>query len=142
MLSDQYNDLLKTAYDDYVDFVSFHYHTGRQDTEFWRDYQKPDSITPTNARRMEKWKHAFPTREDFPGMVTLHTVLTTGLVIWMPMLSALDYLNREHARRQIALSDNRDQCRSNVTSYLEARNHIWQRGVSQEDAIAYLREGR
>lgn len=69
-LSATYNRLTAVAYDDYVDFINFHYHTGRADTDFWRDYQQPDALTPANQARLEKWRHTFPSREDFAPVQT------------------------------------------------------------------------
>ncbi|MFT5523741.1 MAG: glycine/D-amino acid oxidase-like deaminating enzyme [Pirellulaceae bacterium] len=91
-LAATYNRLTAAAYDDYTDFINFHYHTGRDDTDFWRDYQQPDAMTPTNRARLEKWKYTFPSREDFPPTHTDVTNLTTNLVIWAPMLCAFGLL--------------------------------------------------
>lgn len=138
VLSRQYNRLVGAAYDDYVDFISFHYHTGRCDTEFWRDYQKPESITPRNRERMEKWKYAYPCREDFEPTHTQLAILTTGMVVWMPMLCGMGLLRPENARRLVAMSRHKKWMQENVASYVQTRDHIVARGLSQAEAIAYF----
>jgi tryptophan halogenase len=141
LLAEQYNRLNSIAYDDYVDFISFHYHAGRNDTEFWRDYQKPTAITPTNQYRMEKWKHAFPVREDFAGIYTQRAGHTTGLVLWAPMLAALGQFNREHARRVVEMSEHGQRLRQNVERYIEVRNRILAAALSHAETIQYCQEG-
>ncbi len=138
-MAGQYNRLVSAAYDDYVDFISFHYHTGRSDTEFWSDYQKPEAMTPRNEERREVWRHAFPKREDFSPHHTERTGLTTGLVIWAPMLCGMGLLNQKFARRVVELSRVPDQLRENVRQYIQSRNRILATALSHEEAIAYNR---
>jgi tryptophan halogenase len=139
-MAEQYNRLVAAAYDDYVDFISFHYHAGRTDTEFWRDYQKPESITPANQTRMAKWRHAFPAREDFAPIYTQQAKLTTGLAVWAPMLCGMGWLRREHARRLVQLSRHPKQMKENVTRYVQSRNRIVAAALTQQEAIRYFRE--
>jgi len=137
-LARRYNELIQAAYDDYVDFISFHYHAGRGDSDFWRDYQKPASITGRNAWRMEKWRHAYPTREDFAPMATQRSALTTGLVIWAPMLCALGYLRQETAQNYLRTSRQLDKARANVVNYIQHRQQMLQRGVPHEEALRFV----
>jgi tryptophan halogenase len=139
-MAEQYNRLVAAAYDDYVDFISFHYHTGRSDTEFWRDYQTPDSMTPANRVRMEKWRHAFPLREDFAPIHTQQAKLTSGLLVWAPMLSGMGLLKPEHARRLVELSRHRKELQENVERYLQIRNHITATALTHAEAIRFFRD--
>jgi hypothetical protein len=139
VLSAQYNQLVASAYDDYVDFISFHYHTGRADTEFWRDYQKPEAMTPNNRARMEKWRHAFPTREDFAPISTQVAKLTTGFIVWAPMLCGMGFLDRDLARRVVEMSRHKKWLQENVASYVKARDGVTATALSQAEAIAYFR---
>ena len=139
-MADQYNYLTTTAYDDYVDFISFHYRTGRDDTEFWRDYQRPEALTLANQARVEKWKHAFPIREDFVPTYTQQAGHTTGLVIWAPMLCGFDLLVPEHARRMVELSRHPEMLQANVARYLQVRNHILGTALSHTEATQYFRD--
>ena len=139
-MADQYNRLASVAYDDYVDFISFHYQSRRADTEFWRDYHRPEAITPANQARMEKWRHAFPVREDFVPTYTQQTGHTTGLVIWAPMLGAFGLLRREHARRMVELSRHPEMLQANVGRYLQVRNQILATALSHAEATKHARE--
>jgi hypothetical protein len=136
----QYNRLVATAYDDYVDFISFHYRTGRTDTEFWRDYQKPEALTPTNAARLEKWRYAFPSREDFAPIYTQKAKHTTGLVVWAPMLCGLGLLRPEHAHIVLKLCRNPQRLQENVQRYIQVRNHVLSTALPHSEAIAHFRK--
>jgi tryptophan halogenase len=138
-LAATYNRLTAAGYDDYVDFINFHYHTGRADTAFWRDYQQPDALTPANQERLEKWRHTFPSREDFAPIRTLTATLNTNLVIWAPMLCAFGLLRPEAARRVIKASDNRALLRANVARYMQISKYILAHALTQEETIAYFR---
>lgn len=135
----QYNRLAAAAYDDYVDFISFHYHTGRADTEFWRDYQKPESMTDANRERMERWRHAFPSREDFAPIRTQRASLATGLSIWAPMLCGMGLLKKEYGRKVVDFSQHAKAMRENVAHYVDIRNHILPQALTQSESIRYMR---
>ncbi|RYY62153.1 MAG: hypothetical protein EOO05_03910, partial [Chitinophagaceae bacterium] len=136
--ADQYNRLTGIAYDDYVDFISFHYRTGRMDTEFWRDYQKPEALTPANQVRVENWRHAFPVREDFAPIYTQKAKHTTGLTVWAPMLSGLGWFQPEYARRIVEMSRQPQMLQENVSRYLQIRNHIQATALTQEEAVRHF----
>lgn len=138
-LSQQYNYFIDVMYRDYVDFVSFHYHSGRCDTEFWRDYQKEVSITDANRTRMEKWAHVYPMREDFSSEFTRRVGHTTGILIWMPMLCGMGYLQPAHARRVLQISRHFEWARENVARYLSVHNLLAEFGIRHQEAIRYLR---
>ena len=129
---------MSAAYDDYVDFISFHYHTGRSDTEFWRDHQKPGAITPANQIRMERWRHSFPVREDFQPIHTQRAALMTGLVVWAPMLCGMGHFHPEHARRIVELSRYPQAMLENAGRYMQIRNRIAASALTQAETIAHL----
>jgi tryptophan halogenase len=139
VMAEQYNELVKVAYEDYVDFINFHYLTGRCDTDFWRDHQKPEATTPANLARLEKWKYAFPTREDFIPHYTQRTYHTTGLVVWATILCGLGLLRKEHAQRVVQLSRHPQKLRENVARYIQFRSHITSRALPHAEAIDYFR---
>ncbi len=137
-LAEKYNHLIAHAYQDYLDFISFHYHAGRDDTEFWRDCQRPTSMTEANRARRESWGHAFPTREDFAAIETLRVAHLTSFVVWAPMLDALGYLQKAHAQEHLRLSRHGGQLRENLTRYMEIRNRITASALSHSEAIRYF----
>jgi hypothetical protein len=127
------------ALDDYVDFINFHYRTGRTDTPFWREYQNLEAMTPTNQVRLEKWRHAFPIREDFTGIQTQRTGLTINQVVWAPMLCGLGILNIAQARRMVEVCPTPQLLRENAERYMQLRNHTVANALTHAEAIQYLR---
>jgi tryptophan halogenase len=142
VMAAQYNGLIASAYDDYVDFITFHYHTGRADTDFWRDYQQPRAITPANQARMDQWQTMFPKREDFIPIGTQQAGLNTGLVIWAPMLCGMGYLHADLARRQVELSRYPQMLRENVARYIQTRDRITATALTQTEAIEHFCQQR
>lgn len=140
VLSRQFNQMMNTMYDDFVDFVSFHYHAGRSDTEFWQDYQKEGAITPRNRERREKWAFAYPLREDFTPSPTNRCFMTTGIMVWMPMLCALGCLHQHTAAALLSRSKYLEQGRRNATKYVAVREAICRGAISQQEAISFLRD--
>lgn len=120
-------------------FFSFHYHAGRADTDFWRDYQKPEAMTDANRERMERWRHAFPSREDFAPIRTQRASLATGLSIWAPMLCGMGLLKKEHGRRVVDLSRHTKEMRENVEHYVDIRNFILPQALTQSESVAYMK---
>lgn len=139
VLAATYNRLIAAAHDDYVDFINFHYHTGRADTAFWRDYQQPEAMTPLNRERLAIWQHTFPTREDFAPNLTQVALLTTNFTIWAPMLCAFGLLRSDAAQRVVNGSRYPAQLKTNLARYLNARNQILANGLTQAETIAYFR---
>jgi tryptophan halogenase len=53
---DDYNKLIGDTCETIIDFLQFHYITDRNDTDFWRDYQKRTTLSPKMKRRLNSWK--------------------------------------------------------------------------------------
>ena len=138
-LAASYNRLVAAAYDDYADFINFHYHRGRTDTAFWRDYQQPEALTPLNQDRLEKWRHTFPSREDFAPRYTDVALHTTTPAIWAPMLCAFGLLRPDAARRTLQITRFPSHLQQNVTRYIQLTNQIFQNALTQEETIAWFR---
>ena len=139
-IAEQYNELVRIAYEDYLDFINFHYLTGRDDTDFWREHQKPEAMTPVNRARLEKWKYTFPMREDFPPIHSQRTYHTTGMVVWATILDALGHLRKEYAQRVVQLSRRPQQLNENVNRYFEIRKRVVPAALSHAEAIEYFRQ--
>ena len=139
VLSRDYNEWMRPMYDSMLDFVSFHYLTGRSDTEFWRDCQRPEAITDRNQHRREMWQHRFPVREDFDGIRTFRFGASTGLLIWAPMLAALGFFRKEHAATLVEASAYSQRTQRNVNRYLDARAFLLSQAIRQREAVKHLR---
>jgi hypothetical protein len=88
---------------------------------------------------MEKWRHAFPIREDFVPTYTQQAGLTTGLVLWAPMLCGLNLLRADHAKRLVQLTRHSKLLEENIARYIQFRNHIAANALTQQEAIDHMR---
>lgn len=65
-----YNKLIADTGDGVLDFLQLHYITDRNDTDFWKDYQKTTTLTPKMKRRLDSWKRRTPNNSDTDGLFT------------------------------------------------------------------------
>jgi tryptophan halogenase len=65
-----YNKLIAETGDAVLDFLQFHYNTDRNDTDFWRDYQKRTTLSPKMKKRLESWKRRTPNVMDTDNLFT------------------------------------------------------------------------
>jgi tryptophan halogenase len=66
---DDYNQMIGTACDTTTDFLQFHYFTDRNDTDFWKDYQKTTTLSTKMKRRLKNWKRRTPNTMDVDGLL-------------------------------------------------------------------------
>ena len=65
-----YNELIGNTSDSILDFLQFHYNTDRNDTDFWKDYQKRTTLSPKMKKRISNWKRRTPTAMDTDNLFT------------------------------------------------------------------------
>ena len=65
-----YNELISNTSDSILDFLQFHYNTDRNDTDFWKDYQKRTTLSPKMKKRISNWKRRTPTAMDTDNLFT------------------------------------------------------------------------
>ncbi len=67
LVSKRYNKLFRYRWDQIIDFLKLHYLLSeRDDSEFWVDNRKRESISDSLNERLELWKHRAPWLNDFP----------------------------------------------------------------------------
>jgi tryptophan halogenase len=64
-LQKQYNDYMGGYLDDMRDFITFHYITPRNDTEFWKESSNPKRWSDELKSKMEIWKYRMPRKTDY-----------------------------------------------------------------------------
>jgi tryptophan halogenase len=65
-----YNKIISDICETTTDFLQFHYFTDRNDTDFWKDYQKTTTLSPKMKRRLGNWKRRTPNTMDTDNMFT------------------------------------------------------------------------
>ena len=65
-LATRYNRIMANRFYEILDFINMHYClTRRQDTEFWREVQKPERINDRLAAKLAFWRTKWPSASDF-----------------------------------------------------------------------------
>jgi tryptophan halogenase len=65
-LEKRFNHVMGYAWDRVVDFVKLHYCiSDREDSQFWLDNKKPETIPNSLQERLEMWQRFIPHKEDF-----------------------------------------------------------------------------
>lgn len=83
-LATRFNRIMANRFYEILDFINMHYClTRRQDTEFWREVQKPERINDRLAAKLAFWRSKLPSASDFvdqriPGHEG-HPLPTAGL---------------------------------------------------------------
>ena len=65
-----YNKLISDTCKTTTDFLQFHYITDRNDSDFWKDYQKTTTLSPKMKQRLQNWKRRTPNTMDTDNMFT------------------------------------------------------------------------
>jgi len=66
LLSERFNQRVRTAWDKVIDFIKLHYFLSqRDDTAFWRDNRDPASCPQSLLENLALWAHQVPTPYDF-----------------------------------------------------------------------------
>lgn len=81
-----------------LDFISLHYQTDRQDTEFWRQVQKIEPSPGLKMLRERKFKHRLPHRQDFTNRDCLFREHN-----WLVVMAGLGLLTKQQAQKTLEL---------------------------------------
>jgi len=97
-LREIYNLDCKVMIQDFLNFICAHYKTNRQDSEFWRYYQRPEVYTERTQHLFKLWKHRLPIPADFEFSTSTYYLNRTSLMLWMPVLDGLNLFNKDKYR--------------------------------------------
>ncbi|MBU2872027.1 tryptophan halogenase family protein [Colwellia sp. E2M01] len=66
LLEKRFNHVMGYAWERVIDFVKLHYSlSDREDSQFWLDNKKKDTISDTLTARLDLWQQFSPQKEDF-----------------------------------------------------------------------------
>jgi len=136
-LSKTYNIDCKIMLRDFLNFVSIHYKTKREDSEFWRYYQRSEVYSERVQHLLELWKHRLPLPSDLDFPTSTFYLNRTSLILWMPVIDGLNLFNKNKYkalfRRKI-----RDK---NVRDYKAMCSDILEFSLSHNEAIQIMNKG-
>tara|TARA_B110000503_G_C7169319_1_gene423530 strand:+ start:4346 stop:5791 length:1446 start_codon:yes stop_codon:yes gene_type:complete len=91
-----YNEKINILYDSILDFVSFHYQGGRDDTEFWKSIQQNNKCTPKAKQYLEKCK------KKIPGFLEISAVIgSPAAALWNWIAAGLNIITPKQAQQEL-----------------------------------------
>lgn len=92
-----YNEKIDILYDSILDFVSFHYQGGRDDTPFWKSIQEKNRCTPRAKQYQEKCK------KHIPGFLDIHGLIgSPAAALWNWVAAGLNIVTPQQAAAELA----------------------------------------
>jgi len=99
-----YNKKIGFLFDSILDFISFHYMTERNDSNFWQHMTKKTTATP-NARNF--YTHC---KMKIPGVLSLQgTVGSANISLWNWIAAGLGIITPEQAQIELQNSENKER---------------------------------
>jgi len=109
-----YNQKITRLYDLQIDFISFHYQGGRDDTPFWRNIKENNKISSNASTYFKRCQHKIPGILETNGMFGSPTA---GL--WNTIGAGLGILTPEMARKELEESNYWDKAEEDYNSWIQ-----------------------
>jgi tryptophan halogenase len=93
---DSYNTKITRLYDSLMEFISFHYQGGRNDSEFWRSFQEKNKVSPTAKHYLEKCKNKIPGFLEINGIIG-----SPSASLWNWIAGGLELISPEQAAKEL-----------------------------------------
>jgi len=94
-----YNSKFQRSTAEILEFLALHYKTKRNDTEFWKDFEK-NNLTPDSLKdKLDRWNVTMPVPSDFYG----YELFSMGS--YMAVLYGLDMHNKNVYKQHLELND-------------------------------------
>jgi tryptophan halogenase len=91
-----YNIKITRLYDSLMEFISFHYQGGRDDTPFWQSFKDENKASPLAKIYLEKCKH------KIPGFLEINGVLgSPSAGLWNWIAGGLELVTPELAKKEL-----------------------------------------
>lgn len=79
----KFNEVFVFRWETIVDFVKLHYVLNkREDSDFWKDNRKAESIPTSLQERLDKWALSPPTKNDFPSIYDIFGLESNQFVLY------------------------------------------------------------
>ena len=103
-LAKQFNKRVQATWDSVIDFIKLHYCISRRDdTDFWRDNQKPETITDSLRDKLEIWKYQPPSPYDFTSKLDIFSIENYQYVLYgMQFKTNMQALQNRYPENELA----------------------------------------
>jgi hypothetical protein len=93
---ESYNIKITRLYDSIMEFISFHYQGGRNDTPFWRSIQEEKKISPIAKIYLEKCKNKIPGFLEINGIIG-----SPSASLWNWIAGGLELISAKQAEKEL-----------------------------------------
>lgn len=92
----EYNAKISTLYDNILDFISYHYQGGRQDSEFWNWVKNDQIVTP----KAKHFKHK--SQLEIPGFLEINGIIgSPNIGLWNWISAGLNIVSQSQAEKEL-----------------------------------------
>jgi len=82
-LAKKFNDIFRFRWDKIVDFIKLHYCLSkRDDSDFWRDNRRIDTIPASLQEKLELWRSVRPSENDFPNRMEMFSLASYEYILY------------------------------------------------------------
>lgn len=137
LVAERYNEKFLYRWNRIIDFLKLHYVLSkRQDTEYWRDNKRPESVPDSLQQRLALWRYQVPWHNDFPQRDEIFSSASHQYVLYgmdfetAPRARARYAAEAEQARRLFAENASQaDMLARNLPTHRELLRHISKHGL-------------
>jgi hypothetical protein len=101
-----YNQKISKLYDINMDFISFHYQGGRDDTPFWRSIKEKNRVSPAAKIYKERCKNKIPGILETVGLFG-----TPSACLWNWVAAGIDLITPARARQDLEKNNLQDMAK-------------------------------
>lgn len=82
-LAKKFNDIFRFRWEKIVDFLKLHYCLSkRDDSDFWRDNRRIDTIPASLQEKLELWRDVRPNENDFPNRMEMFSLSSYEYILY------------------------------------------------------------
>jgi flavin-dependent dehydrogenase len=114
---ESYNRKITRLYDLNFDFISYHYQTMRDDTEFWKDIKNKECVTPNAKIYLDRSKHKIPSILETDGLYGTPTA-----ALWNWISAGLGIITQDQAKQELLKSNNFEKAEQEFIDFVQGYN--------------------
>ena len=139
-LQNDYNEFMNSYMDDMRDFITFHYITPRNDTEFWRESSSEKRWSNELKQKMNIWKTRMPRVPDYNHKGRLHDI---GNALWIQVGQGMNLFDSEIAKKELEYYGLYETAKKDLQGINEFASYCCDRAMTTNEYFKnYLYENR
>lgn len=140
-LQNQFNYAMTSMYDDNRDFLIYHYHNTRQDTDFWKDASSENTLSEKLKNNMSIWKSRTPRKSDMSSS-SLDNTLLLGTILYYNIAIGMSAVSPRLAEHELKYYNLYERAKEDYEAINDFGDYMIKRSMSSKDFYEKLREGQ